>query len=76
MTAATPTTAAPAGADPAAAPGPAWHALSPEEALRQQGVDIDRGLTTAEADARRAKVGPNAIAEAKKASKLQQFTRQ
>ena len=34
----------------------AWHALSPEEALRQQGVDVEHGLTSAEADARRAKV--------------------
>ena len=64
MTAATPAT------------GTAWHALSPDEALRQQGVDTDHGLTTAEADTRRATVGPNAFAEAKKASKLQQFTRQ
>ncbi|MFL5719264.1 MAG: cation-translocating P-type ATPase [Chloroflexota bacterium] len=58
------------------ATGTAWHALSPEDALREQGVDTDRGLTTADADARRAKFGPNAFAEAKKASKIQQFTRQ
>jgi Ca2+-transporting ATPase len=71
MTAATsPAAAASSGTETA------WHALSPADALRQQGVDTDRGLTTADADARRAKVGPNAFAEAKKASKIQQFTRQ
>ncbi|MFL5641304.1 MAG: cation-translocating P-type ATPase [Chloroflexota bacterium] len=71
MTAAT----SPAAAS-SSATGTAWHALSPEDALREQGVDTDRGLTTADADARRAKFGPNAFAEAKKASKIQQFTRQ
>jgi len=71
MTAATPTTASPTGGV-----ATAWHALSPDEALRRQGVDSDRGLTTAEADARRAKVGSNTFAEAKKASKWQMFARQ
>src|SRR4051794_22064550 len=77
MTVATPPAPAPSpAAAPSVATGTAWHALSPADALRQQGVDTDRGLTTADADARRAKVGPNAFAEAKKASKIQQFTRQ
>ncbi len=61
------------------APGtgsPAWYAMTPEEALAAQGVTIEAGLTTAEADARRAKVGNNAFAEAKKASRWQTFTRQ
>ena len=75
MTAAASSTSAP-GAAPATSTGTAWHALSPEDALRQQGVELDKGLATAEADARRAKVGPNAFAEAKKANKIQQFTRQ
>src|SRR3954464_2679056 len=76
------TAATPAATSPAVAPssgtdtGTAWHALSPAEALRQQGVDTDRGLTTADADSRRATVGSNAFAEAKKTSKIQQFTRQ
>ena len=74
MTAAAPATGAPTSAT--ATTTTAWHALSPEEALRQQGVDIEHGLTSAEADARRAKVGSNAFAEAKKASKLQMFVRQ
>jgi Ca2+-transporting ATPase len=61
---------------PAGGSATAWYALSPEDALRQQGVDADQGLTSAEADARRAKYGPNAFAQAKKASRLQTFTRQ
>jgi len=72
MTAAAPTTAAPTSGAAAIA----WHALNPDEALRQQGVDVEHGLTTAEADARRVKVGSNTFTEAKKASKVQQFTRQ
>ena len=72
MTAAAPTTAAPTSG----AAATAWHALTPDEALRQQGVDVDHGLTTAEADARRAKVGSNTFTVAKKASKLQMFVRQ
>jgi Ca2+-transporting ATPase len=66
--------ASPTAANPAPAADPtAWHALSPEEALRQQGVEVDRGLTTAEADARRAKVGPNTFAAAKKVSRATLF---
>src|SRR3954471_17950904 len=77
MTAATPAAATPAATTiPAGSDATAWHALSPEEALRQQGVQVERGLTTAEADSRRATVGSNAFAEAKKTSKIQQFTRQ
>jgi Ca2+-transporting ATPase len=65
----------------AASPAPvadatAWYALSPEEALRQQGVEVDKGLTSAEADARRAKVGPNTFAAAKKTSRATLFIRQ
>jgi Ca2+-transporting ATPase len=54
----------------------AWYALSPDDALRQQGVDEGQGLTSAEADKRRAKVGPNAFNQAKKTSRLQAFTGQ
>ncbi len=54
----------------------AWFALSPEDALRQQGVEVDAGLTSAEADARRAKVGPNTFAAAKKTSRATLFIRQ
>ncbi len=54
----------------------AWHALDPDAALAAQSVIVDTGLTSAEADARRAKYGSNSFAEAKKASRLQMFTRQ
>ena len=54
----------------------AWHSLSPNDALATQGVTIDGGLTSAEADARRAKYGKNTFAEAKKASRWQQFSSQ
>ncbi len=69
-------TGTPAGPTPATPASPAWHALSPDAALAAQQVTIDDGLTSAEADARRAKVGPNTFAEAKKVSRLQAFTRQ
>ena len=65
-----------AGSAQATSTSPVWHALDPDAALAAQGVAIDGGLTSAEADARRAKVGPNTFAEAKKASRLQTFTRQ
>ena len=70
MTASTPT----AGTAPPA--GVAWHALTPQEALAQQGVDLEKGLSPADADARRAKVGKNTFDQAKKVSRLQAFTRQ
>ncbi|MDQ1324827.1 MAG: family hydrolase [Chloroflexota bacterium] len=73
MTAASSTTAASAAPVADAA---AWHALSPEEALLRQGVETDKGLTSAEADARRAKVGPNTFAAAKKTSRATLFIRQ
>jgi Ca2+-transporting ATPase len=59
-----------------ASPSPAWYALSPDAALAAQGVTVEGGLTSAEADARRAKVGPNAFTQAKKVSRLQAFIRQ
>ena len=72
MTASSATTASPG----AGASTPAWYALSPDDALRQQGVEVAKGLTSAEADARRAKVGPNTFTSAKKASPAQQFLAQ
>ena len=73
MTAASSTTApSPTGG----ADGTAWYALSPTDALAQQGVEVDKGLTSAEADARRAKVGPNKFTAAKQKSKGQLFVEQ
>ena len=70
MTAATPPAAAntPANADTTA-----WFALSPEDALKKQGLDPDKGLASADVDSRRAKYGPNKFTAAKKATRLQIF---
>ena len=54
----------------------AWYALSPDDVAAQLKVDPAVGLTTAEAEARRGKYGPNAFAAAKKASPWQMFSRQ
>jgi len=70
------TASAPATGAPVATPTTAWHALTPEQALAQQGVDLEKGLSNADADARRAKVGKNTFDQAKKVSALQTFTRQ
>jgi Ca2+-transporting ATPase len=59
-----------------ASTAPVWHALTPAEALQRQGVTVEGGLTTAEAEARRAKVGPNRFAEAAKEPRWQAFLRQ
>ena len=65
-----------AGAVEATSASPLWHALEPDAALAAQRVTVDAGLTSAEADERRATVGPNTFAEAKKASPWQRFSRQ
>jgi len=70
-----------ASTDPAAGSAPPasdvrWYGLTPDEVASRLGVDPAAGLTSAEVEARRAKYGPNAFAEAKKASPLQLFTRQ
>jgi P-type Ca2+ transporter type 2C len=61
------------GASPAEV---AWHALTTDATLERQGVTIDTGLTTAEADSRRAKYGANKFADAPKEPRLQAFVRQ
>jgi Ca2+-transporting ATPase len=60
----------------ATSPTTAWHALSVNDALAGQSVTMDQGLTSAEAEARRAKYGKNSFAEAKKTSRWQSFSRQ
>jgi P-type Ca2+ transporter type 2C len=60
MTTSTPPATVPPGQ------GPAWHTLSIEEALREQGVDQATGLSQAEAEGRLKQFGPNKFAEAKK----------
>jgi Ca2+-transporting ATPase len=60
----------------AAAPERAWHGLTPEAALEAQSVDAATGLSTAEADQRRATFGPNKFAEAPREPRWQAFLRQ
>jgi Ca2+-transporting ATPase len=60
----------------AAAADVAWHALATDEALRQQGVNVESGLTTAEVEQRRATFGPNKFAEAAREPRWQAFLRQ
>ncbi|MDA8195396.1 MAG: cation-translocating P-type ATPase [Thermaerobacter sp.] len=48
--------------------GNRWHGMKTEEVLVQLGTDSARGLSTAEVQARLARVGPNALAEASRVS--------
>ncbi len=52
MTTTIPTATSPSGQ------GPAWHTLSIEEALREQGVDAATGLSQEEAERRLKQFGP------------------
>jgi Ca2+-transporting ATPase len=62
---------------PAAQPAqPAWHGMTPEEALAAQGVDPAVGLSAAEVEKRRASFGPNKFAEAAKEPRWKAFLRQ
>ena len=53
-----------------------WHSLSTEETLQKQGVDPAAGLSSAEAESRRATYGANKFAEAAKEPRWQAFLRQ
>jgi Ca2+-transporting ATPase len=64
------------GATAAATADQAWHAMTVAEALAAQGVTPEAGLTTAEAEARRARFGPNRFAEPAKEPRWQAFLRQ
>jgi P-type Ca2+ transporter type 2C len=61
---------------PSQAPATAWHALSVEDALAQQGVDAAAGLGAAEVASRRTKYGSNKFAEQKPEPRWQAFLRQ
>ncbi|HSM34448.1 MAG TPA: HAD-IC family P-type ATPase [Anaerolineae bacterium] len=54
----------------------AWHALSVEDALAQQSVEVATGLSTAEVSARRAKYGSNKLTAAAREPRWQAFLRQ
>jgi Ca2+-transporting ATPase len=56
--------------------GPAWHTLSIEDALREQGVDAATGLSQAEAASRLKKFGPNKFATEQKEPGIVAFLRQ
>jgi Ca2+-transporting ATPase len=73
-----PSGAAP-GTTPAPAPagaGPAWHAQSPDEVAKAQGVDPGVGLSSAEVASRQAKVGKNKFAETEREPRWRTFLRQ
>ena len=56
--------------------GPAWHTLSIEDALREQGVDAATGLSQAEAQSRLKQFGPNAFTTEQKEPGWRAFLRQ
>ena len=55
---------------------PTWHAMSPEEALGHQQVEIARGLPAAEVTSRRTTHGPNRLVAAQTEPRWQAFLRQ
>ena len=66
-----------ASTDPAAALERGdWHTLSADEVLQRTDVDAGRGLSTAEAQARLQKFGPNRFTAAETESRLHAFLRQ
>ncbi|HEY6286803.1 MAG TPA: cation-transporting P-type ATPase, partial [Ktedonobacteraceae bacterium] len=56
--------------------GPAWHTLTIEGALREQGVDAATGLSQAEAETRLKQFGPNAFTAEQKEPGWRAFLRQ
>src|SRR4051794_28559477 len=59
-----------------ARPAQPWHTFSLSDLFTLQGVDERRGLTTGEAEARRARSGPNRMAETKAEPRWRAFLRQ
>jgi P-type Ca2+ transporter type 2C len=55
---------------------PCWYSLGVEDALREERVDAQAGLTQAEVELRVSEFGPNAFTVAKKRSALQAFVAQ
>ena len=71
----TPTGAPPSGLAPGG-DGQVWHTLSVELALQAEGVDEQRGLSSAEAAARAQRFGPNKFAEGEAEPRWRAFLRQ
>src|SRR4029453_18673701 len=53
-----------------------WYALSAKDVARELGVDTAKGMSTAEAQQRLQKYGPNQLAAGKKETGVQAFLRQ
>src|SRR4029079_16155653 len=53
-----------------------WHTLTPEDVFERQHVDERTGLSTGEADSRRARYGPNQMSEPPKEPSWKAFLRQ
>jgi len=71
----TPTGAPASGLEPVGA-GAAWHVLSAERVLQEEGVDEQQGLSSAEAASRAERFGPNKFAEAEAEPWWRAFLRQ
>ena len=66
----------PASGRPPAAGELAWHTLGADQVLRSEGVDGQRGLSSAEAAARAQRFGPNKFAARQAESRWHAFLRQ
>src|SRR5215469_4547652 len=69
-------TATPRSGQPPAAGECAWHTLGADQVLRSEGVDGQRGLSSAEATARAQRFGPNELAVGQAESRWRAFLRQ
>src|SRR5215472_10047286 len=69
-------TGTPRSGSPPAAGELAWHTLDAGEVLRSEGVDGQRGLSSAEVAARAQRFGPNTFTAGKSESRWQAFVRQ
>jgi len=66
----------PTAGRPPAAGEPAWHTLGADQVLRSEGVDEQRGLSSAEAAARAQRFGPNEFAASRAEPRWHAFLRQ
>jgi P-type Ca2+ transporter type 2C len=64
------------GGPPAAAGELAWHTLGADQVLQSEGVDGQRGLSSAEAAARAERFGPNTFAAGQTESRWRAFARE
>ena len=66
----------PKSGDPSAARELVWHTLGADQVLRSEGVDAQRGLSSAEAAGRAERFGPNTFAAGHAESRWHAFARQ